>query len=174
MIAGVIVYRVSVASAAVLLLACSVPLLIAEVFPRSSAGRMIAMRFPVGSVHANLAELAFAQGDWDDAEAHSRAELSISPVRQDAWLRLARTDVARRGALTRAGTEALIHSYEAEPYDLSPRGLRRCFVRAHFAGAPPALAEAVEAEHRVLSDRGLASCSRSRAGSAKEAESSSE
>ncbi len=122
----------------------SLVLLFASLSPRQSSG--LAKVLPLAETHALAAEAAMRARDWSTAKAETRAELRVSPVRDDAWLRLAEIDVSQHGRLGPEGVAALSHAYDAVPYDLTAASRRRRFVRIHEVELPQGLHAQVEEE----------------------------
>ncbi len=108
------------------------------VAPASNIAQIAAGILPLSEPHAAAAADALGRRDFGRAKHETTAELATSPIRQDAWLRLADIDVAEHGRLTGEGQTALSHAYDAVPYDLDPASPRMAFVLAHFSMlAPP-------------------------------------
>jgi hypothetical protein len=128
----------------------------ALIAPQTGFARALAAVLPLAEPHAAAAEAAFRAGEFPIAEAETRAELRVSPVRESAWLRLARIDFARHHAFTPMGVEALSHAFDAVPYDLARYSERAVFMQAHFAELPPALQTAAADEARVRAEASAA------------------
>lgn len=121
--------------------------------PGERLSDLIATVLPIIEPNAQLADQAFARGDLDAATARSQAELAITPLAQDAWLRLAMVDLGRHGRLTLPGATAIDNAYDALPYDLNPNSTRLRFVLNHFGALPPGVQASVRAELAVWSNR---------------------
>jgi hypothetical protein len=110
---------------------------------------MIGDVLSITSPRAERAEAAFAKGDLVEATKQSRAELGISPLNQDAWVRLAEIDVASHHRLTGEGAAALDHAYDARPYDLDARSPRLRLALTRFGDLPSSVQESVNGELAV-------------------------
>ena len=110
--------------------------------------------FPVSEPYAHTAERALSVGDAHTASAATLRELSVSPLAEDAWVRLARIDESEHAHLTTRGDEALQHAYDALPYDAGPGTQRSNFVLTHFDELSPALREQVGEELHVWARSG--------------------
>ena len=111
----------------------------AVIAPRSGFALAVSGIAPLSDSHAFAAEAALQSRDVSRAKTQSRAELSVSPVREDAWLRLAEADAALHGGVTTDGQDALSHSYDAAPFDLQATSPRLSFMLAHYAELSPGL-----------------------------------
>ncbi len=123
----------------------------ARLSPASRASRGLAERLPLAEPHALAADAALSRKDLVSARRETLAELRISPVRANAWLRLAQIDAAGGGRLGPEGIAALQHAYDAAPYDLSPGQARHRFAVQHASELPHDLHAQVEAEAAALS-----------------------
>jgi len=121
--------------------------------PGERLSDLIATVLPIIAPNAQLADHAFARGDLDAATARSQAELAVTPLAQDAWLRLAMVDLSRHGRLTLPGVTAIDHAYDTLPYDLNPNSTRLRFVLNHFGALPPGVQASVRAELAVWANR---------------------
>jgi len=117
--------------------------------PGAALSSLIASMAPIAPPKAYRADRALAGGDLITAAAESRAELAVSPLRQDAWLRLAAIDLAQHHQLTAQGVAALDHAYDALPYDLDPQSARLRFALAQFQSLTPDVQASVRAELTV-------------------------
>ncbi len=132
---------------------CALATSLALIGPRLGLSDLIATVLPIIEPNARLADQALARGDLDAATARSRAELAVTPLAQDAWLRLAMIDLGRHGRLTLPGVTAIDHAYDALPYDLNPNSTRLRFVLNHFAALPAGVQASVRAELAVWANR---------------------
>ena len=122
---------------------------IALITPASPTAQAATTFLPLAEPHAAAARRALAQGDFPIARAETRAELSIAPVREDAWLRLVKLDILQHHRLSPEGAAALSHSYDALPYDLNPESERIPIALANLEDMPPSLQSSAWDELRV-------------------------
>jgi hypothetical protein len=127
------------AIAAVIFLVLTITSYVATVTPAASASLWFARILPLAEPWAAEAERALSRHDYPRAAAATWNELRISPTTAAAWVRLARIDKARHGALTTDGFEALDHSYDVEPYDFGVSTSRLKDILGDFGGAPQSL-----------------------------------
>ena len=106
---------------------------LAELMPTAPGAFGVAQVLPIPQPRASAAEIALSRGDAGLAAKLTANELSVSPVRQDAWLRMARADMSQHRSLTAIGQGALEHAYDTVPYDLDPASARLPFALAHFS-----------------------------------------
>jgi hypothetical protein len=125
---------------------CCATVWVAIVAPRSSFAQTVAKVAPMADIHAVAAEMALESGDFARAKGESRAELSVSPVREDGWVRLAKVDLALHHGLTMEGQDDLAHSYDAEPFDLQASSLRMTVMLDHFAALSATLRMSLDDE----------------------------
>ncbi len=119
--------------------------------PNSVASRFAARVLPISEPHAAAAIAALANHDLQTASLETKAELSIAPVRQDGWVRLAKIDLKAHGKLTADGVTALSHAYDTVPYDLHPSSERLRFALQNFTALPPDLRDSVQDELSIWS-----------------------
>jgi len=137
------------ATAATAVAGASAVMVLGRVAPSLPASDLAAKVFPIAEPAAFRADVALRRQDWAAVRRWSLREIQVSPVRQDAWLRLADADIGAHGRLTIAGTDALRHAYDAAPYDLDPLHRRRALVQHHLAELNAALRDDVEIERRA-------------------------
>ncbi len=103
-----------------------------------AAGLSLAMArvLPLSAPHAAVAQAALNRSAFAQAASETNAELAVSPIRDDAWLRLAKIDLAEHNDITDVGAGALGHAYDARPYDLDPQSSRVSFVLDHYSALP--------------------------------------
>lgn len=128
-------------------------LLVSRLTPSLTISTVLATRLPANGPHRSAASTAAVGADWNIVRKESLAELRVSPVAEDAWLRLAQVDAAVRGGkLGPNGLDALSHAYDAEPYELGSSRIRRDFVRRHLDELTGDLRSQVEQESNVAAD----------------------
>lgn len=122
--------------------------------PGLALSRDAAALLPLGEPHGHSAETSWTGRDLAATKAESVAELRVSPVAADAWLRLAEADADRHaGKLSPEGIEAISHAYDAEPYELGGSTKRRDFVHRHMGELSRDLRFQVEQESKVEAGR---------------------
>ena len=115
-----------------------------------AAGSTLASVLPLADAHSLSARADIARHELEAAKQATRAELGVSPVREGAWLRLAKLDVVQHGRLSPVGLDALSRAYDVAPYDLTRDGARRRFVAVHLGELPPDLRVEVDQEVAAL------------------------
>jgi hypothetical protein len=124
---------------------------LAMLAPSQTASLLVARILPISEPHAAAAVAALANHDLQTAARETKAELSIAPVRQDGWVRLAKIDLQAHGKLTADGAAALSHAYDTAPYDLDPNSERLRLALQNFTDLPPELRDSVKDELGVWS-----------------------
>ncbi len=122
---------------------------LALIAPSSPSAGTIGAILPIGLPNAYRAEADLTRGDLAGATTQSRAELAISPLSQDAWVRLAEIDLAAHHRVTAEGSAALDHAYDARPYDLTASSKRLRLALLRFGDLPPGVQESVDGELAV-------------------------
>jgi hypothetical protein len=140
---GGLTIAVTLVSFALVLATCAIVLL-----PLNLAPYIVP---PKAEAYAVEADRAAARGDVAGALKQTRAESQVSPMRADAWLRVATLDARLHGHLTQTGMSALSHAFDVAPYDLTPDKARDRFVSSHYNELPADLRAEVDQERAALS-----------------------
>ena len=106
---------------------------------------------PKAEAYAVEADRAAARSDVAGALRQTRAETQVSPMRGDAWLRVAELNAKLHRRLTQTGLSALSHAFDVAPYDLTLDRARDRFVGSHYNELPADLRAEVDQERAALS-----------------------